>query len=224
MNNKLRTNKGFTLIELVTAIAILAIVVSFAGVIFNMSIESYRTAMANAEIMRKLRAITDQLNADFKGLQKDGYLILHSEVQAGRKEYQDPDPCDFRADRLYYFTTGDFQSWFEPNIRSNIAQIYFGHDSISLATDVVVSKCKLARDVVLLTPKQSSIDCNPASYVQLKADSEGTIPYANSLLDSGIPIDIKSDPNDVRKLMSQNVGEIIIEWTDETKVPDGAAE
>ena len=47
MNYKLRTNKAFTLIELVVAIAILAMVLSFAGVIFKVSIGAYRTAIAN---------------------------------------------------------------------------------------------------------------------------------------------------------------------------------
>ncbi|MHC4157360.1 MAG: type II secretion system protein [Planctomycetota bacterium] len=48
--------RGFTLIELVVAVAILALISSFAGAIFSVSIDSHRTAMANAEIMRKLRA------------------------------------------------------------------------------------------------------------------------------------------------------------------------
>ena len=60
MNYKLRTNKAFTLIELLVAIGILAVVMSFASVIFRVSIDAYRTAIANAEIMQKLRAITNQ--------------------------------------------------------------------------------------------------------------------------------------------------------------------
>ncbi|MHC4646661.1 MAG: type II secretion system protein, partial [Planctomycetota bacterium] len=68
--------KGFTIIEVVVSIGILAVIVSFAGVVFKVSIESQRMAAANAEIMQKFRAITDQLNSDFKGLRKDGEIFL----------------------------------------------------------------------------------------------------------------------------------------------------
>jgi len=57
------------------AMGILVIILSFAGIIFRVSINSHRTAAANAEIMQKLRAITSQLNADFKGLNKDGEIF-----------------------------------------------------------------------------------------------------------------------------------------------------
>ncbi len=217
MNYELRTDKAFTLIELVVAVALLAMVLGFASVIFKVSIEAYRTAGANTEIMQKLRAVTDQLNTDFKGLRKDGYLILFSEVQFDRREYQNSDPCDFRADRLYYFSAGDFQSWFDPDIRSNIARVYFGHDSISLdpVVGVTVSEWNLARDVMLLTPEySSSVDCNGISYAERKVNWWDTMADANNLFDLGIPIDIQTDPNDVRRLMCQNAGEIIIEWTD----------
>lgn len=220
MINKQRKTNGFTLIELLVAIGILAMVLSFASVIFRVSIDAYRTAIANAEIMQKLRAITNQLNADFKGLQKDGYLVQHCEL-LNRKEYEDFDPYDFRADRIYYFCTGDFQSWFNTDIRSNIAQVYFGHDSISLTTELV-SRWKLSRDVTLITPDITFPDCYPTSYAQLKADPSATLADAKSLLDLGVPIDIQSDPNHIRRLMSQNVGEIKIEWTDNTRVPDGS--
>ena len=57
--------KAFTLMEMVVALGILAIVMSFAGVIFRVSVDSHRLALANAEILQKLRAITEQLDCGF---------------------------------------------------------------------------------------------------------------------------------------------------------------
>jgi len=222
MNYEPRTNKAFTLIELVVAIAILVMVITFAGVIFKVSINSHRTAAANAEIMRKLRAITDQLNADFRGLGKNGYLVIHSEVLPGRIEYANSNPADYRADRLYYFTTGDFQTWLFPNVRSNITKVYFGHDSNSLTNPAVpASKWSLARDVRLITPGYAGLDHDDFRYAQFKAEVAVTEADAASVLTSGIPIDIH-DPCAVRGLMCQDVGEILIEWTDGTKYPDNS--
>jgi prepilin-type N-terminal cleavage/methylation domain-containing protein len=220
MNNEQRTNKAFTLIELVVAIAILVMVISFAGVIFKVSINAHRTASANAEIMQKLRAITDQLNIDFKGFRKDGYLVLRSEL-LNRNEYgNSPAPADFRVDRLFYFSTGDSQSWKDTSVRSNITKVYFGHDSRSLNdTAFPVSKWSLARDAKLITPGFSDIDTNSISYAEFKANVVGTENEAQNLLMSGILIDIQNNPDDVRELMCQNVGEIKIEWTNGVKAP-----
>ncbi len=91
--------KGFTLIELVVAVALLSMVLSFAGVIFNVSIDSHRTAKANAEIMRNLRAITDQLNTDFAGIRTDAPLLVWFEKD-GQNRY----------DQIMFFANGDFQS------------------------------------------------------------------------------------------------------------------
>ena len=220
MNNEQRTNKAFTLIELVAAIGIFVVVLLFASVIFKVSIDSHRTAGANAEIMQKLRAITDQLNIDFKGLRKDGYLILRSEILT-RDEYgNSPAPADFRADRLVYFSTGDTQAWKVTNVRGNITRIYFGHDYRSLNDAAFpVSKWSLARDAKLITPFFSDIDANNISYADLKANVAVTENQARNLLLSGIPIDIQANPYDVRALMCRNVGEIKIEWTNGLKVP-----
>jgi len=220
MNHKLWTRRAFTLIELVAAIGIFVIVLLFASVIFKVSINSHRTAGANAEIMQKLRAITDQLNIDFKGFRKDGYLVLRSEL-LNRNEYgNSPTPSDFRADRLFYFSTGDSQAWNNTSVRSNITKVYFGHDYRSLYdTAFPVSKWSLARDAKLITPFFSDIDANNISYADLKANVTGTENEAQNLLLSGIPIDIQANPDDVRGLMCQNVGEIKIEWTNGLKVP-----
>lgn len=128
MNYKLRTKTGFTLIELIVAMGILAMVMGFASVIFRVSIDAYRTAMANTEIMQKLRAITDQLNADFKGLNKDGEIFIAWVAKAiapGGEIDNDLDGYE-RFDRIVFFANGDFQSHgSSPTIRGNTARICY---------------------------------------------------------------------------------------------------
>jgi len=128
MNHELRTKRAFTLIELLVAIGILAIVLSFTGVIFRVSIDSYRTAIANAEIMQKLRAITNQLNADFKGLSKDGEIfVVWAAKPLPSTDYQDNDLDGYeRFDRIMFFADGDFQSYkVNPMVRGNVARICY---------------------------------------------------------------------------------------------------
>ncbi len=122
MNNKLRTNKAFTLIELVVAIGILAMVSSFAGVIFKVSIDSQRTGLANAEIMQKLRAITDQLDSDFQGFIKNAPAAATFHVT----------PTGIRYDRIAFFSNGDFQSTRQydgKTVAGNVARIYYGQSA-----------------------------------------------------------------------------------------------
>jgi prepilin-type N-terminal cleavage/methylation domain-containing protein len=112
------TNKrAFTLIEIVVAIGLLAIVLMFTGSIFKSGIGSYRTATAQTEIMQKLRAITEQLNSDFKGLRKDAPLFIWFR--------QDPNDPSQRFDQIMFFADGDFQATQVP-IVGNVARIYYG--------------------------------------------------------------------------------------------------
>ena len=128
MNHKLQTKRAFTLIELLVAIGILAIVLSFAGIIFRVSIDSYRTAIANAEIMQKLRAITSQLNTDFKGLNKDGEIfVVWTARPLSNTDYKDNDLDGYeRFDRIMFFADGDFQSYKDnPMVRGNVARVCY---------------------------------------------------------------------------------------------------
>jgi len=137
MNYKPRTCRAFTLIELVVAIAILVMMISFAAVIFKVGIGSHRTAAANAEIMQKFRAITDQLNRDFKDLRKDAPFMIWF--------FQDTTDPDQRYDQIMFFADGDFQSTQlydygkvpvapsvpvivgpQGTVRGNTARIYYG--------------------------------------------------------------------------------------------------
>lgn len=223
---KMRNKKGFTLAELVTAIAILVMIVGFTTVIFRSSIDSYRTAGANTEIMQKLRAITEQLNSDFEGLCKDGYLIIRKETKTDRIVYSNyPETRSVQMDRIYYFSTGDFQSW-NPDlsgkfIKSNIARVFWGHSSESLAgvdaagRTVFLSKYKIARNVLLLTPDPEPTivfpdDCNNISFAQCKADL-ASLENPDTILNNSVSFD---EPNNLGSFMCEGVGEFRIGWTD----------
>lgn len=113
------SRRAFTLMEMVVALGILAIVMSFAGVIFRVSNDAHRLALANAEIMQKLRAITEQLDADFRGLRKDGEVVAFWRA-ARNKNYVEPDLAHpnpnaeeafDRFDRIMFFADGDFQTY-----------------------------------------------------------------------------------------------------------------
>jgi len=208
--------QGFTLVELVVAIGIMALVIVFAGNVFKSSISSYRIASAQADIMRKFRAITDQLNNDFQGLQKDGYLILYSENLTTRTEYLGAPSASFRSDRLYFFSTGDFQSWFDPTIRSNIARIYLGHERYSISdTSIYVNHWRLAQDVNLLTPGRSGGDYNDVNYAWCQVHPTEIIANANAMF-SNPPYINTADSNTLGRLLCENAGEFKIEWSDST--------
>ena len=113
--------RAFTIVELLVAVGILAIVLSFAGAIFRVSIDAHRTAMANSEIMQKFRAITEQLDADFQGLRRDGEIFA-----VWVAEDADSDGTYERFDRIMFFADGDFHSYHaDPPIRGNLARISY---------------------------------------------------------------------------------------------------
>jgi prepilin-type N-terminal cleavage/methylation domain-containing protein len=226
MNYEQRNTKyerrGFTLIELVVAIGLLMIVILFAGTIFKSSIGSYRIAMAQAEIMNKLRVITQQLDSDFQGLQKDGYLVLYCENIPNRIEYPGASAAIFRADWIYYFSTGDFQSWYNPDIRSNIARIYLGHEYRSLFdTTIYVNHWRLAHDTLLLSPGTTSppYDVNNTSYAGWKANPTMVLNDANVMPPE---VNVASDPNTLRLLFCENAGQFAIDWTDGSRDSNSA--
>ncbi len=122
----LRVNKAFTLVEVLVAVALLVMVVAMAGTVFRVGIESQRMALANAEIMQKFRSITDQLNADFRGLCKEGEIYV-----AWKTDPDEDDPEYGRHlgdDRMVFFAKGDFQSYKTYNgqvIRGNLARVSY---------------------------------------------------------------------------------------------------
>ena len=170
MNYKQHKKTAFTLIELMVAMGILVVILSFAGVIFRVSINSHRTAIANAEIMQKLRAITGQLNADFKGLNKDGEIFVVWKAELlGDTTYKDNDLDGYeRFDRIMFFADGDFQSYgINPVVRGNTARICYilARDNTHRPEGQDRPKRMLARTQHILTSDTSLTDfLNPGGF------------------------------------------------------------
>ncbi|MGD0551646.1 MAG: type II secretion system protein [Sedimentisphaerales bacterium] len=198
MNNKRHnTQDGFTLIEIVVAIGVMAMVVVFAGTVFKTSIASYRVATAQAEIMQKFRAITDQLNNDFRGLRKDAPLFIWFEL--------DPNDYNKRLDQIMFFADGDFQSTqiYDTTVNpivpaasgspvvSNLARIYYGQAWSIDPNYVLKDPCNLRPVDRVLSRRQHLYIANPDTpprYAQFPLNTSGvlTIPAI-------LPIPVEND-------------------------------
>ncbi len=229
--------KAFTLIELVVAIALLTMVISFASVIFNVSIDVHRTSAASAEIMQKFRAITDQFNRDFKGLQKDAPLLIWFQKDGALN----------RFDQIMFFAAGDFQSTqlydfsgpdgtAEPNpvtgtspLVGNVARIRYAQAQPDpnllarrqhiLSADTRLFPWPDAKDI------QTSFDCTSGSgnlnevyeHDSLSLAQWKTIPIDDyvSVVNTCFykcPWLDKRDPITFHKLMCEGVGSFAIQW------------
>ncbi len=217
--------KAFTLVELLVAVGLMAAVMAGSGVIFNMAIKAQRYAGATAEIMRNLRAITDQLNTDFRGLRKDGFLLMSSQSINVSPVINVP-PIAVNCDNILYFATGDFDSLINPARQSNIAKIYVGHyDQTFSGAQPYCSNWIFLRRAMLLLPAETDPnedDYLIKSFAAIKADYQaGPAAFINNYFNNdlfpGYPINV-NDPMQNWQYFCGGVGNIKIEWTDGTTI------
>ena len=239
LERNMKVRKAFTLIELTVSIGLLALVISFASVIFRVSIEGYRTASANAEIMQKLRAVTDQFNRDFGGLQTDAPLLIWF-------EREDPN----RYDQIMFFANGDFQSTQlysdtsgEPDeggdklLVGNVARVFYGQaqsldegGSLSEPSDLDEPERLLARRQHILTadedikewPDYSMLDfdlrnewyehdsLSLAEWKTIETDKYDS-PIIPFCFDERPFVSLEL-PDTFHKLMCEGVGSFAIQW------------
>jgi type II secretory pathway pseudopilin PulG len=116
---------AFTIVELIVAMGLLVMLVGLSSVVFSTTVKAHRKASATIEITRNLRVLTEQLNADFRGLRADAPLMMwfDSRVSGTTEE---------RYDMIHFFADGDFQTMKQygggpKTVVGNIARIYYGH-------------------------------------------------------------------------------------------------
>ena len=212
-----RTRKAFTLLELAVAVALLAMMISFASLIFDMSIDTYRTAMASAEIMQKLQAITGQLNADFKGLRVSPPGMAKISFDTGISDIGG-ESVEVRSDSIVFFANGDFQStsqYDDKTVAGNLAMIYYGLANVS-TTDprervLVRRQTILTSDTVLteVFDLYGQTEYYRSSLSELIADGFDV----NNMMVTW-PLNL-AEPNDLVTYMAKGVDDFTIQYVGE---------
>jgi len=114
--------------------------------------------------------ITGQLDADFKGLNKDGEIfVVWKAAQLQGADYKDNDLDGYeRFDRIMFFAEGDFQSYgINPVVRGNTARICYmlARDSTHRPEVQDRTERMLARTQHILTSDESLTDfLDPESF------------------------------------------------------------
>jgi prepilin-type N-terminal cleavage/methylation domain-containing protein len=172
---------GFTIAELMVAVAMMAAVLAGTGYIFKMAIDAQRAANATAEIMRNLRGITDQLNSDFEGLQKDAPFAIWFQ-QSGWRRVGDPNT---RLDEIMFFAAGDFSSYRNNYgittttgnevLKGNMARIWYGQGDTKDPKDnppvtVITRPLGLRNAARVLVRNQHILNPNPVYILDAFAD------------------------------------------------------
>ncbi len=188
--------KAFTIIELLVAVGLLAGLLAASGIVFKAAIDAQRAATATAEITRKLRTITDQLNADFEHLEKDGLFILawvpyslypsDTNHVIDYADYTDEPDAYINFDRLVFFRTGNFHTYHQRfgDIRGITARV-----SYMLAHSYYNDPCSEAHNI---ERKGRILDRSQHLLHVIPSNSPQDFPYFGS-----IPVPLEDVPNDI---------------------------
>lgn len=237
--------KAFTLIELVVAVAILAMVISFSTIVFKVSIKAHRIASANMEIMQKMRVITDQLNADLKGhignpRGKIRFLRNAQSYEDNKVYYTGGEGVNnnIGSDSILFFATGDFQSTGQYDyegatdprtVIGTTACIYYGIVDVE-DTDPRDPKQKvLARSQTIITGDDKWEGENKLE--DMNEYCEESLAY---LIANLVPDDVKAlmeqmedkeldldDANDLSMYMAKGVDDFTIQYVGYEDPPEG---
>jgi prepilin-type N-terminal cleavage/methylation domain-containing protein len=127
----MHSKKAFTIVELLVAMALMAILMALSSLIFATAVRAHRTADSTVEIVRRAGSIAGQLSADLRGLQADAPLAIWFE----NADTDGDGLADTRYDQILFFANGDFQTIKQYNrlipppvtVQGNISRIYYGH-------------------------------------------------------------------------------------------------
>lgn len=155
LRNIRTTRPAFSLTELVVAVAILLLMLTLAGQVLSLTIQSTGQARALSDVNQLLRSLEETLREDLQNVQPGSSFVLIQGnpintywTQAGRDADNNRNPADGyphprdpereyatlpgvlekpRADILMIFPSRPATSFVNPEVSSNLQQVVYGH-------------------------------------------------------------------------------------------------
>lgn len=151
-NCKLYRCGGLTLVEIMVAVGVTVGMMLMIGTVFKSATDTSGVAMANNELMGRVRTLTNRLDQDFSGLRSDMPMAIIFE--AGQDDPDEPAKV-IRYDRICFFANGDFHDIYGSWLSGNLARIFYGQmshsPSLNLPNNVSPPRQVLARRYKIMT-------------------------------------------------------------------------
>ena len=116
---------GFTLVEMLVAVAMGAALVAAAATVFSLAGEAIGTSKANTEVSSQLRVLFSWLQRDFARIRLDGPLVLYP--QEDDLDDNGTVDADERIDQVCFLISGDIPSM-RVSDRASLAIVLYGPD------------------------------------------------------------------------------------------------
>ncbi|MCG3180258.1 MAG: hypothetical protein BIFFINMI_02616 [Phycisphaerae bacterium] len=152
---------AFTLIELMIAVGLLAMIFVVASYIFQTSTTVIANAEASAELLIQSNAFARRVRSDIEGVEKNGLFVIGRRNVSAYSTLAESSPGmkkAFRADWMSFFTCTEQGSTTDARLIGHIARVFYGHGDV---TDVnssdfsdVTTDWVLMRHQILLIPRQ----------------------------------------------------------------------
>lgn len=137
-----RAGRGFTLLEIITAVGLLVVVLAAVGTIFAAVGRTVEAGERVSQLNRYAAQLEGVMRADFEQMTRDGVLVIRNQyvrqpggdaaVPVALSADSVAGARPRRVDEIMFFARGDFESSRLPlspgyNAQSNEARIYYGH-------------------------------------------------------------------------------------------------
>ncbi|MCG3180612.1 MAG: hypothetical protein BIFFINMI_02974 [Phycisphaerae bacterium] len=155
-----RAAAGFTLVELMIAVGLLAMIFVVAGYIFQTSVTAIGQAQASNEMVMSLAAFDKVIRQDLAAIEPGGFLGMGRREQDGYGTGMDSAQGlkkKYRKDWMMFYITTERCSPMDPRAIGQWARVFYGPGQTADPNDSgasdLVSNWVLMRHQVLLCPK-----------------------------------------------------------------------
>ena len=204
--------RGFTLIEMVVAVALLVVIILAVGQIFRNASGAIGLAQATSEVVSNVRGAQLQIEQDIAGLDRRGFMTIKT-LTAGTGT--------IRSDQIVFTTVGSFTNYTTANSYSSAASANAAIIQYDQAGTYVASPTTTSPAYVAILARQVTALCVGTSY-GTPGQIYGTLSLTAPLPAIQNPAAITTPPTvpasttdcfKMMPIMLQGVSSFAVDWT-----------